>query len=312
MKTKRTSSALRKWKQSPGDRAFDVLNLVFLALFAFVTLFPFWNLLVLSFNDATDAYRGNVFFWPREFTWYNYEYLFNNPNIFQSAFMSVLRTVSGTLLGVFCTIMLAYPLSRKAFVLRKPILILFLATMYISGGLIPGYMLTRSLGLINTFWVYIIPGLVSAWNLLIAKSFLEELPDSLIESAKIDGAGEMRILVQIIIPLSKPIIATLSLFIAVGHWNDWFTTMLYASDNNFLSTLQYELMKVLNTANQSGGAGVAGDYKLAMAKLGVQQQVSPNAIRASMTMFATVPILLVYPFLQKYFVQGFNIGAVKE
>ena len=226
--------------------------------------------------------------------------------------MSLIRTVVGTSLGVFCTIMLAYAISRKYFRLSKPILLVFLATMYFSGGLIPSYMLTRSLGLINTFWVYIIPGLISAWNLLIAKAFVEELPDSLLESAKIDGAGDYRVFLQIVLPLSAPIVATLALFIAVGHWNDWFTTMLYASDNASLSTLQYELMKVLNTANQSAGAPGAGDYKLQMAKMGVIQQVSPAAIQSAMAIFATVPILVVYPFLQRYFVQGMNIGAVKE
>ena len=207
--------------------------------------------------------------------------------------------------------MLAYTISRKEYVFRKFIAGFFLFTMYFSGGLIPGYLLIRSLNLIGSFWVYIVPSLLGAFNLIIARSFIEQLPDSFVEAARMDNASEFRIFLSIILPLSMPVVATLVLFISVWHWNDWFTTFLYMGKNKNLTVLQYELMKLLQMANTSAGAsGNAGSQALQLKGKG--DVITPGALRASMTVLVTFPILLVYPFLQKHFVKGFTLGGVKE
>jgi putative aldouronate transport system permease protein len=265
------------------------------------------NVLAVSLNDAIDTARGGVYLWPRKFTWYNYKSVFNDHVIYHAFMISILRTVIGTVLSVFCTAMLAYTISRKEYVFRKMITILFVVTMYFSGGLIPGYLLIKNLNMTNSFWVYIIPGLVGAFNLIVIRSFISALPDSLIESARIDGAGEFRTFIKIILPLSMPVIATIALFVAVGQWNNWFDTFLYNSSNLNLSTLQYELMKKLQTASMSVSAEQAFSHSN-----DTKSVVTPNSIRAAITMVATVPIMLVYPFLQKYFVTGLTLGGVKE
>lgn len=293
------------------DILFDALNTVFLVFLAFITLYPFWNLAVVSINDSLDTVRGGLSFWPRVFTWKNYSVIFENRNLLWATGVTLVRTVLGTVVSVFCTMMLAYTLSRKEYVFRNFISVLFVFTMYFSGGLIPGYLLIRSLGLVGNFWVYIVPGILSAFNLVVARSFIEELPESFVEAARIDNAGEFRIFLTIILPLSMPVVAVLSLFIAVGHWNDWFTTFLYAPYKKELSTLQFELMKVLQAAGttmtQDAGSMVE---KYKNAKQG--EIVTPGSIRAAMTIVATIPILLVYPFLQKYFAAGFTVGGIKE
>jgi len=299
----------QKFKKSKGDIIFDIFNITILVLVAFVTLYPFWNLLVISFNDATNAIAGNIYFWPKKFSLENYNNILGNSSLLHAAVISALRTIIGTLLSVFFTMMLAYTLSRKDYIFRKQINAMFIFTMFFSGGLIPSYMLNKSLHLIGTFAVYIIPGLISAFNVIVARSFIQELPDSIIESAKIDGASEMRIFLKIILPLSLPVVATLALFVSVGHWNDWFTTFIYNSSKKDLHVLQYKLMELLQAAN-SGASNNAG-ANMNLAKNGAKL-VTPQAIRAAMTVLVTFPILMVYPFLQKYFVKGFTIGGVKE
>jgi putative aldouronate transport system permease protein len=290
-----------------GSKLFDWFNLLLMCLLVVVCLFPFLNVLAVSLNDAIDTARGGVYLWPRKFTWYNYKSVFNDHVIYHAFMISILRTVIGTVLSVFCTAMLAYTISRKEYVFRKMITILFVVTMYFSGGLIPGYLLIKNLNMTNSFWVYIIPGLVGAFNLIVIRSFISALPDSLIESARIDGAGEFRTFIKIILPLSMPVIATIALFVAVGQWNNWFDTFLYNSSNLNLSTLQYELMKKLQTASMSVSAEQAFSHSN-----DTKSVVTPNSIRAAITMVATVPIMLVYPFLQKYFVTGLTLGGVKE
>lgn len=220
--------------------------------------------------------------------------------------MSVTRTVVGTVTGIIASTMLAYTLSRKDFVFNKPIAILLVLTMFVSGGLIPDYMLIRNLGLINEFAVYILPMLISAFNVIIIRSFMDNLPKALEESAKMDGANDFTIFARIILPLSMPVIATISLFLAVGQWNSWFDTYLYARSNENLTTLQYELMKILDNASTSGGAGINAQNAEFIAK-----QTNPQSLKMAITIIATVPILMVYPFLQKYFVTGLTLGAVK-
>jgi putative aldouronate transport system permease protein len=292
---------------------FTSLNTLFLLLLVVITLYPFANTIAVSFNDGNDTVRGGIYLWPRAFTTKNYSSIFASGAVYHAFMVSVARTLLSTILNIFLTTMLAYALSRREYVFRKPITLVYILTMYFNAGLIPGYFLIKDLGLLNSFWVYIIPSLVSAFNLIVIRTYIYSLPESMIESAKMEGAGDFRIFIQIIFPLCKPVVATIALFVAVGSWNSWFDTFLYASSKQNLSTLQYELMKLLSSTMISGGGGNAS----IMNGMGTNREnasaiVTPVSIRAAITIVAAVPILLVYPFLQKYFVVGLNVGSVKE
>ncbi|CAH1191755.1 MULTISPECIES: carbohydrate ABC transporter permease [unclassified Paenibacillus] len=303
---KAKSSRLRN--SSAGDRAFDAFNIIFMVCLMIVTIYPFLNMIAVSLNDANDAIRGGIYLWPRVWTLDNYKYIFGESDIYHATLISALRTIIGTIVSVFCTAMLAYTLSRQEFVLRKFVTMFFVFTMYFSGGLIPGYLLIRDLGLIGSFWVYIIPGVIGVFNMIVIRSFIEGLPEGILESARIDGAGEFTTFIRVVLPLTIPAMATVSLFVAVGQWNSWFDVFLYNSSNKELSTLQYELMKILQTSTTAATSSASDAYQSAE-NSGVA--VTPTSIRATMTIIASVPILMVYPFLQKYFVQGMTIGGVK-
>lgn len=294
-------------KKSKSDIIFDSIIGIFMVLFVIVTLYPILNTLAISFNDGIDTVRGGIYLWPREFTMKNYQTVFNNDNLVQGAFISVSRTIIGTVLHVFLTAMLAYIVSRKDFIFKKQLSIFYVVTMYVSGGMIPIYVLMKYLHLTNNFLVYILPGLLSAFNMIVIRTFINGLPDSLVESAKIDGAGEFRIFIQIILPLCKPVLATVALFVAVEQWNAWFDAMLYNSQNGSLTTLQYELMKLLSSAMQQGGGAGAVEAAKNAGNL-----VTPKSLRAAATIITALPIVCLYPFLQRYFVSGLTIGGVKE
>jgi putative aldouronate transport system permease protein len=277
----------------------------------FITLYPFWNTVAVSFNNATDTTRGGITFRPREFTLQNYRAVFTSGTIYNAFFISVARTVIQTITGVFLTSMLAYALSRREFVFRKAFTIIIVLSMYINAGLIPNYFLIRSLGMINTFWVYIVPGMISAFNFIVIRTYMTNLPESIIESARIDGCGDFMIFLRIILPLCLPVLATIALFIAVGAWNAWFDTMIYNSGRANLHTLQYKLMEYLQSSqNQAKSAAAIGS--MGMAQDATASMVTPVSIRAAITVVAALPILVVYPFLQRYFVTGISIGSVKE
>jgi putative aldouronate transport system permease protein len=285
---------------------FDVVLYIIMILIVVVTLYPFLNVLAISFNDSLDTVKGGIHIFPRKFTISNYKEIFQSNNNLVNAFiMSVLRTIAGTVVGVLSSTMLAYTLSRKDYIFNKFVAVIFILTMYIGGGLIPEYLLIRNLGLINKFAVYIIPGLISTFNVIIIRSFIDNLPMALQESAKIDGANDFVIFYKIIFPLCLPVIATVSLFIAVGQWNSWYDTYLYARSNQGLSTLQYELMKILDNAAANAKPP---DPNNPLPQVGT----NPESIKMAITMITTVPILLVYPFVQKYFVSGMTLGAVKS
>ena len=294
-------------QKSVGDIIFELCNGLFMIILAVVMLYPILNTVAVSFNDATDTLRGGIYIWPRQFTWHNYEVIWQTANLGVASGVSVARTVIAAALNVFLTAMVAYTLVRQDFVLKKFVTIIFVLTMYVNAGLIPGYLLNKSLGLLNNFWVYILPGLVSAFDLIIVRTYMKTIPGSLVESAQIDGADEFTIFLKVMLPLTTPVLATIALFVAVAQWNSWFDTYIYCGSAKNLTTLQYELMKALSTSmNQSGStANVANAEQAA-------NQVTPTAIRAAITMVAAVPILCVYPFLQKYFVQGMTLGSVKE
>ena len=295
--------------QKLPDRIFVVFNTLFMIFVIIVMLYPFLNTLAISFNNAIDSIRGGIYLWPRIFTLNNYERVFSNPLLFTAFSNSVMRTVLSTALGIFVCSVAAYVLSRKEFILNKFVTIFFLLTMYISAGLIPMYFLYRDLGLINSFQVYWVPGLFGAFNVIVIRTYMQGLPDSLVEAARLDGAGEFRIFSQIILPICKPVLATVGLWIAVGNWNDWFTTFIYAPRARDLTTMQYELMRELAAVMAAQGAAAA-DYSAMQGEADLQS-VSPIAIRSAITIVAAVPILCVYPFLQKYFVKGVHVGSVK-
>ena len=268
-----------------------------------ITVYPFLNVLAVSLNDPTDTMRNVNFIIPRKFTFYNYQYIFREENLISPLLMSVSRTLIGTISSLICTAMLAYALSRKDFYFRKVFTTYFVITMYISGGLIPGYLLiSRTLHLNNSFWVYIIPGLISVYNVILVRSYIEGLPKALEEAARIDGANDLRIWAKIVMPLCKPVLATVALFIAVGQWNSFMDTYLYAKD---LTTLQFVLYKIMQQATMKIDPHSTNVQQLA-------NSVSPLSIRMAVTVVATIPILIIYPFLQKYFVGGMTLGAVKD
>ncbi len=310
MSARAKSRQFQRMRMSLGDRIFDYLNILFMVLLMVVTLYPFVNTLAVSFNDPQDSIRGGIYLLPRAWSWDNYEFVFNEATIFHATMISVLRTVLGTVVTVFSSAMVAYTISREDYVLRKFITIAFILTMYFHGGLIPEFLLMRDLGLYNNFWVYIFPGVIGVFNLIIIRSFIYGLPDSILESARIDGAGEYRTFFNIVLPLCTPVLATVALFTAVFQWNAWFDVFLYNSSNIDLSTLQYELQKILQNSNASSGAKSLGDV-FANANNSAANTVTPLSIRATMTIVASVPIICVYPFLQKYFVKGMMVGGVK-
>lgn len=289
-------------------KPFDVFLIILMICIGIVTIYPFLNVLAISLNEANDTVKGGITIFPREFTLNNYKEIFASGSSLTRGFIiSVLRTVIGTATGVISSAIVAYVMSRRDFMLSKFVSVIFVLTMYVGGGLIPEYMLIRQLGLVNHFAVYILPPLISAFNVIVIRSFMDGLPPALQESAKIDGANDFTIFVKIVLPLCLPVIATVALFIAVQQWNSWFDTYLYAGSNDSLTTLQYELMKVMDNASASSAATAANNGT------GLQvTSVNPESIKMAITMVATVPILLVYPFVQKYFVTGMTLGAVKS
>jgi putative aldouronate transport system permease protein len=291
---------------------FNTLNTAFLVLVAFITLYPFWNTIAVSFNDAMDTIQGGIKFSPRKFTLFNYQVIFQTGAIPHAFFISVCRTVINVVTGVFFTAMIAFVLSRKKFVLRKPFTMILVLSMYVNAGLIPNFFLIRSLGMVNSFWVYIVPGIVNAFNFIIIRTYLGSIPESIVESAHIDGYGDFTIFMRIILPLCLPVLATVGLFVAVGSWNAWFDTMIYNSANVNLHTLQYKLMEYLQSSQSQGRSAVDAAAMAAQTGGAASHMVTPMSIRAAITVVAATPILLVYPFLQRYFVTGSVLGGVKE
>jgi len=236
---------MKNYAMSTGDVVFNFINNAFLILIAFITLYPFWNTIAVSFNDAMDSLQGGINFFPRKFTLFNYEVIFQTGAVPRAFMVSVARTVINLVTSVFFTAMIAFVLSRNEFALRKPFTMILVLSMYVNAGLIPTFFLIRSLGMVNSFWVYIVPGIVNAFNFIVMRTYMRTIPESIIESARIDGCGDFHIFNRIILPLCLPVMATVGLFVAVGSWNSWFDTMIYNSGNVNLHTLQYKLMEYL-------------------------------------------------------------------
>lgn len=302
-----TNKRRHKIQTSLGEKISNVILYVLLAVLAIITLYPFWNVFVLALNEPLDTLRGGVYFWPRSFTWGNLRQILQMPSLALATTNSILRTVIGSTLSVFSITLFSFCLSRRNFVLRGLLQKMVVISMYVSGGLIPYYFVLRTIGLLNNFLVYIIPFMLNAYYVLITRTFIDQIPDSLEESAQIDGANDFVIYLKVILPLSLPIIATLVLFTAVDQWNSWYDTYIYTNGSD-LTTLQYELVKVLSKSTSS-----IKNYRDMQSKLtsGAAITSTPQSIRMAITVITTLPILCVYPFVQRYFIQGMTLGAVK-
>lgn len=284
------------------DRVLNTVIAVILVVVVFITLYPFYYILLITFNEGTDTAAGGMYLWPRQFTLSNYTYFLQDPKWIEAFGISVLRTVIGTLLGILFTSLVAYGLSKRDLIFRSGYFLAVVIAMNFSGGLIAFYIVLRSLGLINHFAVYVVPGMLNLFFLLIAISFFREIPDELGESARMDGASELRIFARIVLPVSMPLLATMSLFLGSGQWNAWLDSAYFVQDEG-LRTLTYRMMQVINQSMVPSGDAQAA----AMSRT----SVTPFSVQATAMVVSIVPILGVYPFLQKHFVSGMMLGSVK-
>jgi ABC-type glycerol-3-phosphate transport system permease component len=290
-------------KESYSRKIFAICNAVFMLALCFVFAYPLWYVFIqsLSSNSFVDAA------WlPSSFSLENYSNVLGLDTVGRAAFISVLRTVTGTAFTVFSCMLLGYLFTKKEMPFRKFLYRMLIATMYLSAGIVPTYLVMRSYHLLNNFWVYILPGIVSAYYIILIKTYIEQLPAAVEESAMLDGAGTLTIFMRIILPMSMPIVATIAIFTAVGQWNSWFDNHLYTFTNKNLLTMQYLLYRYLSDAER-----IIREMK----ELGITSNsstlITPRNIRMTITMVTVIPVLFVYPFLQRYFVKGIAIGAVK-
>lgn len=295
-----------------SNRAFRVVNVIFMCMLSFLFVYPFWYVLILSFNEGMDASKGGLYWWPRKFTLVNYYVVLSDGTILRAFAVTVARTVIGTFGSILVTSMVAFGLSRRELPARKALTTVFFLTMLFSGGLIPFYLQLKNLHLLNSFLVFVIPGLFSVWNMIVMKtSFMNNIAESIVESARIDGAGYARIFFSMVLPLSMPMIAALSLFTAVGHWNDWFSGAFFVSDIN-LQPLQTYLQRVMSSVEATNLVTARQMTSLEEVALLNPAAITTRSIRMATIMVATAPILCVYPFLQRFFVKGVMIGSIKE
>lgn len=291
-------------RRTRSDNAFNIANYICLAMITFITIYPFYYILIISLNSGIDATRGGIYLYPRAFTFENYEKILSDPKWINALMVSAFRTIVGTGLSVFFTSMVAYGLSHKNLIFGKGYYRIVIFSMYFSGGLIPYYILLNNMGLTNTVWVYIIPSLLNCFLVLIMISFFREISPALRESACIDGANDLKIFLQIIIPVSKPVLATAVLFNAVAQWNAWIDSAYFVSDPN-LRTMSYLMMEIINRSQVSNVRDAQSAFR-------ASTNVTTRSIQSAVIIISTAPILLTYPFLQKYFVTGIMLGSVKE
>ena len=300
---------MSKRKAGPGlnrSTAFDWINYAVMLILAFIMIYPLWYCVAGSFNEGMDYLRGGVFLWPRKWTLANYKAVFLDSAILNAFWVTIWKCLVGTVTSVLCTAMVAYAITRPKLRLKKLYIPFIMLTMFFSGGLIPYFILIVDLGLYDSFWVYVIPTMFSAYNMIIIQSFMRELPSELIESAKLDGASEYRIFFQMILPLSKPVLATIALFTVVTHWNSYFDSMMYTSSQE-LQTIQLFLKKVITDPSVSRGLGSA-------ATIAIPDQaatLTPQVVKLATMVVTALPVVCIYPFLQRYFVKGVTVGAVK-
>lgn len=285
-------------------KVFDVINVIVMVFICFLMIYPIWYVIVNSFSQGTEVLKGGIYWWPRAFCLENYEAVFKNKEIFTSFGITVLKTVVGTVTSVLFTAMVAYGLSKTYLIGRRFFMVFGIITMFFSGGLIPYFLLIKNLGMLDSFWVYIIPSLFSFYNAIIFMTFFRNIPTELEESAKIDGANDFVIFARIILPVSMPVIATIALFNGVGQWNDYFTGVIYITNEQWLIPIQTFLYKIISESSSSRiVANMPASVRNSM--------VTSTTVKYATMVVTTFPIVCVYPFLQKYFVQGIMIGSVK-
>lgn len=292
----------KKGIQLSGIFIYTALSLLFI-----ITFYPFWNIFVLSLNDATDSLRGGLMLWPRVFSIDSYKAVLSDTALLSSLKVTLLRTAVGVPMNLLAVTTLAYALSQRDLIGRRQINLLFVFTMYFSGGLIPTYMIVKWLGLIDNFLVYLLPGLYNVYWMILVRTYMEGLPYSMIESARIDGANDIQIFAKVVLPSCAPVVATIGLFSAIYHWNAWYDSYIY-TNKPVLETLSNALVKILNQY-QTGAMMTQAQQMAAASK---RLPVSSESIRMTVTMVTTIPIILVYPFVQKYFIKGMMLGSVKE
>ena len=295
-------------KRSLGERVFNVFNVVFMLLLSAIMIYPYINQVAISFNEGMDTALGGITIFPRRFTMQNYTAVFADSSIWNGALVSVTRVLLEVVLSIAVVFIAAFGLTRKNLPYRRGLTFFLMIPAYVSAGVIPVYIIYRYLGLINSYWVYIVPRLFVFYNMVIVRSFLQELPESLEESAKIDGAGDFCIMAKIAFPLSKAVIATIALWIAVGSWNDWTTTLYYITKPE-LYPLQYIMMRLIKESEVV--QKMAAEAAMTGGTSTVAFIPTSESIKAATLIVTTLPIILVYPFVQKYFVTGVMVGAVK-
>lgn len=301
----------RRLKTNIGERVFGVFNAVFLLFLSLITVYPLYYIIVYSLNEGLDSLKGGLYLWPRMITSFNYEYVLGNGAIQNAYLITIGRTVFGTLLGLIITGVTAYGFSFKELPYRKKLMFIILIPMLFNGGLIPYYIQLSKLKLVDTFWVYIIPSMFNIWNMFVMMKFFSEIPASLREAAVMDGAGEVKIFLRIILPLSKPVLAAIGLFVAVYHWNDWYSGAFYVSSTNLLPVQTYlqRLFQADNLGLITSNSSIVAE---AAARESQTSQMTVTSVKMAAVVIGTLPILCVYPFVQKHFVKGMLIGSVKE
>ena len=311
---KKANDNKKRWrKESIAYKIGQSVNYIILTLLGFVTLYPFWYILVLSFNTGKDAVRGGIYFWPRVFTLDNYTVAFRNPLIFSSFMISVSRVIILILLTVFLTALMAYAFTQKGLPGRRWMLLFFFFPTLFGAGLIPMFLTYRQFGILNNYWVLILPSIYNFMYMIILRTYFYTIPSSLPEAARIDGANEFGIFFRIMLPLSMPTLATIALFTGVNAWNDWFTGLYFLSMRRDLwpaATLLRDLIKSVDMVNLDTGTGM--DLGAQLELMGTAFTLTPKSIRMAFIIILTAPIIVIYPFLQKYFIKGVMIGSVKE
>lgn len=286
-----------------ADKAFDIIVMVFLTFALVITIYPMIVVLSSSFSEPGLVQGGQIWLYPKGFNLKGYDAVFRNSMVVKGYMNSIFYTVVGTLVNVVMTVMAAYPLSRKDFTPRRVIMLIFSFTMFFNGGIIPSYILVSRLHLMNTRWALILPGALSVYNMILTRTFFSStLPDEMLEAAQIDGCTDFQYIFKFVLPLSKPILAVISLYYAVGHWNAYFNAFLYLSDNN-LYPLQLVLRSIL-LMNQIDSSTVSMEVLY-------EREAIKNLLKYSLIVVASVPVLMIYPFVQKFFIRGVMIGAIK-
>lgn len=299
-----------KMKTTWNDCIFDLVCNLFLCAFILVVFYPLYFVVVASFTEPTIVNSGEVLLYPKEFTLTGYERVFKNKDIWTGYANTILYTVCGTIFGTIVTVMAGYALSRKSLFGKSFIMKLLLFTMYFSGGTIPLYLIVRGLGLLDTRVILIILGSVSVYNIIVVRSFMiSNIPDELFEAATIDGCGQGTFFVKVVVPLSKAVISVIVLYIAVSHWNAYFNAMIFLTDRNKYP-LQMHLREILLLASASTTMDEAERASMTAAEL-MELETFAQIIKYSVIVVSTIPIICVYPFIQKYFVKGVMIGSVK-